>query len=160
MTDILTDQLVPMIDNLPAIPWKEKVAYLTWKFLQFDQIDCPLKHEFKDGLYIRYIRIPKDSLFIGRAHRHGHQVDLTEGMVIHLTEFARHVIEAPFTMVTKPGDQVICYALSDVIGKTYHPNPTNSRDLEALEAEAFESVDSLKTLGLSVHEKVSNLCLA
>lgn len=119
-----------------------------------EQTECPVTHRFEQNLYVRDIRIPAGSLFIGRAHRHGHVCQLLEGSVIHITENGRGIVEAPFEMMTTPGYHVVLYALTDVLGRTVHPNPSNSRDIAALEAEFAEPVEELKALGEQVQRRL------
>ena len=35
----------------------------------FEQVDAPVTHNFADGVYVRELLIPKDSLIIGKRHR-------------------------------------------------------------------------------------------
>jgi hypothetical protein len=49
---------------------------------------------------------------------------------------------------------MVLYALTDVIGRTIHPNPTGSEDIDELEADIFESPDVLKALGAVVAQRL------
>lgn len=150
MTDLLP---VPALDDLPEMPWSEKLAYLTYMFLQAPQIDCPLEHVFEDGKYIRNIAIPQGTLFIGRPHRIGHIVQLMSGSVLHVTENCRRIIPAPFSMTTSPEYQVCALALSDITARTVHPD-SGERDIEALEVALFGSIEAMKEIGEGVHLKL------
>ena len=145
--------MLKLLDSLPALSFPEKLAYLTHRFLTLEQTECPVTHTFKDGLYIREMTIPKDTLFIGRVHRHGHYCELVSGSVIHITEHERHELKAPFSMKTTPGYQMALYALEDVVGRTYHTD-NGERDLEKLEDGIFESVESLRQLGASIERRI------
>lgn len=147
--------IVPQWDQLPDhLTWKEKVAYLANQFLTMEQTDCPLTHRFEKGLYIREIRIPAMSMLIGRVHKHGHICQLLEGdiMLIH-HQGIREGFHAPSQIMTEPGYQMVAYAVTDVLAQTVHPNPQEERDITKLEADIFESVESLKELGQSVQSK-------
>ena len=96
---------------------------------------------------MRDMHIPAGTLFIGRVHRHGHVCQLLEGSVIHISETGQREVQAPFEMFTTPGTQVVLYTLTDILGRTVHPNPHAIRDTDALEADIFEPVDALKQLG-------------
>ena len=89
--------IVPQWDQLPQhLNWNEKLAYLTHQFLTMEQTGCPLTHRFEQGLYIREIRIPAETLIIGRIHRHGHVCQLLEGdLVLIHREGAREGFRAP-----------------------------------------------------------------
>ena len=137
----------------PQFAFKEKVAVLATEFLEQPQVSCPLTHIFERGFYIREIAIPADTLFIGRPHRHGHKCELVKGELLHVTPYGRLERQAPFALVTLPGYQVVIYAITDVIGRTYHPD-SGERDTDKLEAEIFESVESVKELGLKVQHRL------
>lgn len=151
-------QMIPILDSLPDLTWKEKLAYLTTRFLNEEQVEAPVTHLFEGDKYIREMRIPKDTLFIGRPHRYGHECVLVEGSLVHITETFRRVVEAPFSMVTQPGYQMVLYTLTDVVGRTIHPNSTQSRDSQALEDDIFETLDSMKALGHDVAHRMEALC--
>lgn len=151
---------VPAIDQLPEMSWKDKLAFLVYKSRDLPQTECPVEHIFEDGHYIREMRIPAGTFFLGRAHRYGHKCVLVSGEVMHITEHDRRYISAPFSMHSTPGYQMVMYAVTDVIGQTIHPNPTDSRDTQALEAEIFESIESLVDAGALISERMEGLCLA
>jgi hypothetical protein len=119
------------------------------------QTECAVEHRFEGQLYVRDMHIPAGTLFLGRAHRHGHVCQLLEGAVIHLSEQGRHRVEAPFEMFTTPGYHMVLYTLTDCLGRTVHPNPQGSTDTDALEADIFEPVDTLKELGSEIHKRLT-----
>jgi hypothetical protein len=141
--------LIPQLNQLESLPfsWSDKLAYLTYRFLTMEQTACPVTHHFEPGRYIREMHIPADTLFIGRPHTHGHEVQLISGVVIHLHEGRRILIDKPVSVVTPPGYQMAAYTLTDVVARTVHPNPNESRDVDALENEAFGAVELLRARG-------------
>lgn len=142
-------------DQLPTLSFKEKIGYLAYKFLSLEQTACPVEHEFTEGTYTRTMKIPADTLFIGREHLLGHQCDLVEGEVIHVTPEGKKLrVSAPFTLHTPPGYHTVFYTLTDVVGRTVHPNPTNTKDTEALEASIFEPAATLTLLGEYVDKRL------
>ena len=143
------------LDHFP-LTWEEKLAYLTFKFLKEDQTGCPLVHLFEDGHYIREMRIPAETLFIGRPHVFGHRVDLVEGKILHIEEHQKVVRYAPFSVHTVPGYQAVFYTMSDIVGRTYHPDD-GERDTDVLENRYFEPVEKLKTLGAQVRARIKQI---
>lgn len=148
----------------PQCSWAEKLAYLTYRLRPLadapPEESCPVEHIFEPGVYIREMRIPAGMLFIGRPHRHGHRCALLEGSVIHITEAnAPHGVQrdAPFEVMTAPGTQMVLKTLTDVVGRTYHPNPTESRDVAALEADAFHPLEDMLKLGKTVEMREAEL---
>lgn len=141
-------QDVVLWDSL-QLSWKDKVAYLTHQFLKLPQIGCPVKHSFDGDTYIREMVIPCGSLFIGRAHNLGHRCELVSGSVIHITPEGKRQIDAPFAVHTTPGYHMVMHALTDVVGRTYHP-AHGSTDTQALEDEYFESAHLLSQRGQEI----------
>jgi hypothetical protein len=147
--------VIPQLDGLPDLSWKEKLAYLTHQFLSMEQKACPLTHRFEQGLYIREIRIPAGTLLIGAVHRHGHVSQLLEGSLILVhPQGHREAFQAPSQILSLPGYQMVVYALTDVLAQTIHPNPTGERTVDILEADIFESAGSVKALGEHLHQSL------
>ena len=146
------------LDRRPELSWAEKLAYLTYQFYSETQISCPVEHIFTPGFYIREMRIPAHTLFIGRPHRHGHLVMLVEGKVLWIDEHFKKTVTAPFEVKTSVGYQAVFLALTDVVGKTIHPNPTDSKDVEALELEAFHPVQELLKTGETLFKRLETPC--
>lgn len=146
---------IPNWDQLPVLSWKEKVGYLTYQFSKLPQVEAPVSHSRGNGLYIRTMRIPANTLFIGRAHRYGHECTLLEGSVIWVTEQGRKQVDAVLTVHSTPGTHMVLYALTDVVGQTVHPD--KGGDIQAMEDDIFESVESLLTLGESVQKQLEQL---
>lgn len=135
---------------------KEKLAYLGFRFAQIsDGSVCPVTHIFEPGVYVREILIPAASLFVGRPHLFGHRCELVSGRIVLITEDSKTHMEAPAEMHTAPGYMMCLYAKTEVIGRTYHPNPDERRDVEVMEAEIFAPVAQLLEIGRRVHEKIN-----
>lgn len=149
-------KLRPQVHDTSALPapvtltWREKIAYLAYKLHDVEQTEYPLRHIFEPGKYIREIEIPAGQILIGREHRHGHLCLLLKGSVIMNTEKGRVRFDAPAEFVSQPGHQMVVQALTDVIARTVHPNPTESRDTDALHAEAFVNEAAMFALGHDV----------
>ena len=138
-----------------GLSFKEKLAYLGFKFAELsDGPACPVEHLFEPAVYIREMKIPAETLFIGRPHTFGHRCELVSGKVMLITEEAKTHLEAPAELWSTPGFMMCLYAKTDVIGRTYHPNPDERRDTEAMEDEIFGSVDELVALGEQVRAKI------
>ena len=146
---------MPTWDNLPQqLSWKNKVAYLAYEFGQLEQTSCPVEHIFEDGIYIREMRIPKDTLFIGREHIHGHRVQLISGEAILVTPDGKFYFKDGSEIRTNPGAHAVAYAITDLVARTVHPNESNSKDWQALEALIFEPAEKLIALGQRVKENM------
>ena len=153
----MQQSLMPFLDSLPVtLSWKEKVAYVAAQLLNgpHDAL-APVEHIFENCLYIRKLRIPAHRLFIGRAHLLGHECALLSGSIIVLAEGYQQRMDAPQAMLTTPGFHMIVYTLTDIVAQTAHPNPTNSCDWEALEAQIFEPAEVLAKLGRDVRRRLT-----
>ena len=96
--------------------------------------DCfPLKHTFGDGLYVREIRVPKDSLVITKIHKVAHPYFVLSGEISVLTEKGAEVIKAPYYGITPAGTKRACYCHTDTVWVTVHR--TNETDLDKIEKE-------------------------
>lgn len=95
--------------------------------------DCPLTHTFASGSYARTIYIPKDTLVVGKIHRHDHLNMLMAGRVVVATEEGPRKIEAPQVLVSKAGTKRVVYTYTDTIWTTVHL--TEKTDLEEIEDE-------------------------
>lgn len=151
--------LIPPLDQLEKVDlsWSDKLAYLTHKFLTLEQTDCNITHRFEPGLYIREMRMPAGTLFIGRIHRHGHEVQLLSGVVVHLHEGHRIFLDKPVSVQTHPGYQMAAFALTEVTARSIHPNPTDSTDVQELEDEYFGPVQHLIDRGRQIEDEMKEI---
>lgn len=138
-----------------GLTFKEKMAYLGFKFAEISQgRDCPVQHFFEPGVYIREMFIPAETLFIGRPHTFGHRCELVSGRILLITEQAKTHLEAPAELWSTPGYIMCLYAKTEVIGRTYHPNPDERRDTDVMEDEIFGSIAELVALGEEVRTRI------
>jgi hypothetical protein len=132
-------------------PWKDKIAILVREFGKIPQVDCPLKHYFAPGVYIREIFMPTGSIVIGKIHKTEHFNIIQQGKVSLIDDkLERHMLEAPITFVSKPGVQKVLYIHENTIWSTVHL--TCERNLEALEAALIEPHDSYPLLNRSLEK--------
>jgi hypothetical protein len=88
----------------------------------FDVVDCPVKHMFTNGLYIREIFMPAGSLITSKIHKTEHPYTVSYGMVaVSIDGGEWDQITAPYTGITKPGTRRVLYVIEDCIWTTYHP---------------------------------------
>ena len=108
--------------------------------------DLPLAHTFAPGAYARTIYIPRDTLVVGKIHKHAHLNMLMAGTVSVATEEGPVVMEAPKVLVSKAGTKRVVYAQTDVIWTTVHL--TEETDIEKIEdaiiAKTYEEFDAIQ----------------
>lgn len=77
----------------------------------------------------------RQSLCIGKIHRHAHINVVSAGRATVYTEDGLMEVQAPMTFVSAPGAKRVVLIHEDLIWTTVHPNPTDTRDLDQLERE-------------------------
>jgi hypothetical protein len=118
-----------------------------------DSPECPLKHDFADGIYMRQIRIPKGTVLTGKIHRHRHPNVLLSGECIVYTEGrGPEHLKAPLAMISEPGTKRAIYAMSDLHWITFH-NVGDERDLAKIEDWVIAP-----TYAQLEREKIEELC--
>lgn len=123
-----------------------------------DSENCPLKHHFSDGFYIREIFIPKGTVVVGKIHKHAHPNFLMKGKVRVITEYDGNTeLEAPLFMISQAGTKRVVLALEDTIWITVHNNLRNTRDLNELENEIIAK--DYNEIGLKDFLKEERICL-
>ena len=95
----------------------------------------PLKHSFADGIYVRQMSMKKESAVIGAIHNHLHVWFLLTGNITVTTENTQEDFIAPCYVVSTPGVKRVIFANEDSIFVNIHKNPSNTQDLDELEAE-------------------------
>ena len=90
-------------------------------------------HHFALQTYAREMRLPVDTVIVGKIHRFPCINILSKGKVLVSGEFERAVYEAPHTWVSVAGTKRAVLCLEDCVWTTLHQNPTNTRDLDELE---------------------------
>lgn len=122
-----------------------------------DSDNCPLKHTFAPGVYVREIFIPKGTVVVGKIHKHSHPNFLMSGEVVVVTESGgRENLKAPMSMISKAGTKRIVFAVEDTVWITVHA--TDEVDLLKIEdhviAKSYEEFNEFIKL---TNEKVLNL---
>jgi hypothetical protein len=123
-----------IIENVT--PSREAILRLQEAMAKYDQVDCPLRHTFAPGVYVREIFLPKDTLIIGKIHKHAHANLVTKGRCTVVTEFGRREVDArngPITFVSEPGAKRALYVHEETIWVTIHQ--THLTDLAEIERE-------------------------
>ena len=122
--DILTDETVTFDDRLDR--WEAFVANIP-------QQDCPLKHTFPEGMYVREIFRPAGCVVTSRIHKFDNPFFITKGKVTVVSENEGMVTyTAPYSGITKPGTRRVLLIHEDTIWTTVHLNLDNKTDHEEL----------------------------
>tara|TARA_R100000935_G_scaffold58460_1_gene95692 strand:+ start:1949 stop:2401 length:453 start_codon:yes stop_codon:yes gene_type:complete len=95
----------------------------------------PLKHSFAHGIYVREMKMDKETFVIGKIHKHDHIWFLLSGYLIVATENGTEEYKAPCYVKAPAGSKRAIYAVEESIWVNVHTNPDNIQDLEVLEKE-------------------------
>lgn len=138
----------PKIEEKELAIFKKQLSLvdLEKELLKLPQIDAPVTHNFADGIYVRELFIPKDSLIIGKRHRYETCNILLQGdLSIYMgPDIPVKRIKAPCIFNSKPGTKKMAYIHEDTIFVNVHP--TKETDLEKIEDEFIISEEEFITL--------------
>jgi len=117
--------------------WKDKIHIVMEGLATEPQTDCPLKHYFAPGVYVREIFMPAGTIVIGKIHKTEHFNIIQRGLCYLFNEDgSRQILQSPLTFVSPPGKQKVLYICEDTIWSTVHI--TQERDLEKLEVQLID----------------------
>lgn len=94
-------------------------------------------HHFWPGVYVREYRMNAGDMVIGKIHKHPHGAMLVSGRAAIATERGPEQFEGPQFFDSFPGCKRAVWALTDAVFITIHPNPSDTRDLRAIEDEVI-----------------------
>ncbi len=111
---------------------------------------CPLTHSFSEGIYVREMFLPKDTIAIGKIHNKDHTWFLIKGSLLVATEEGVKQIKAPVYFNSKAGCKRLALSLEDSVFINVHPNPNNITDVDELEKElvcsSYEQYEKYKQI--------------
>ena len=121
-----------------------------------DNANCPLKHTFADGIYVREIFMPAGTVCVGKIHRHEHPNFLMKGRVTVVTEDGGlQELSAPMAIISPAGTQRAVYVHEDTTWITVHRNPDNETDIDKIEefviAKSYDELPDLTQKELLCH---------
>lgn len=103
------------------------------KLPQLTEAERPVKHIFAPGLYLREIFFPAGSCVVGKIHKHAHVSFMLGDMTVYSVEGVKRLTGC-HTLVSPPGVKRAAFMHADTWFTNVHPNPTDERDPEKLEA--------------------------
>ena len=91
-------------------------------------------HVFAPGVYARVMTLPAGMTVVGKIHKYAHICLITHGTVKVVSEFDSGVYAAPRVWISEPGVKRTLHALSDFQMVNILPNPSDTQDLDEIEA--------------------------
>jgi hypothetical protein len=124
----------------------KSIEALEADLLKLPQVECPVKHTFGPGTYMREVFIPKGTFIIGHHHNFENINIFIKGHITFFTPDGEKIeMTAPKTFVGKTGRK-IAYANEDVIWANVFS--TNETDIQKLEEMLVTKSDTFKSFEL------------
>lgn len=108
------------------------IYQLEAELLKLPQVDMPVDHAFCAGLYARTMHIPAGTILTGAVHREESFFLVRKGDLIVSTDNGPKRLGPGDMSISKIGTKRAGIALTDVEVTTFHANPTNEQDPQAL----------------------------
>ena len=112
-------------DHLP-------IYRLEGALLELPQVDMPVEHSFCAGLYARTMHIPAGTVLTGAVHREESFFVVRKGDLIVSTDTGPQRLGPGDMSVSRVNTKRAGIALTDVEVTTFHANPANEQDPQAL----------------------------
>jgi len=122
---------------LATTPTLNQVRQLESELRELEQVECPVEHFFSPGMYTRKCSIPAGSVVVGKMHRHQHPTFLMSGTVRINTDRGMETITGPHIWISQENAKRALCTVTDCVFATVHLNPTETTDLEAIEADVI-----------------------
>lgn len=113
--------------NMPEIIEIEKLI------LSCEQVEMPVSHYHIDGVYVRSLFIPADTVLTGKIHNFESIAILAKGRIRITNGTESYIISEGHIMVDKPGVKRLGYAETDVVFITVHR--TDKKEVPDIEEE-------------------------
>lgn len=96
-------------------------------------------HRFTPGLYTRELRIPPGQIVVGKRHAVEHQVMLTKGKCLCVTERGLEEMQAPMHFISPAGEKRVVITTDDeAVWVTMHPTEyASTEDLDKIESDVI-----------------------
>ena len=108
--------MMPAIaNNLAPEVLRERIIIFENFLKTLPQIEIPVEHFFASGVYVRQIRIPKDTFLTGSVYKEPHVHFVLAGEMDVATENGVIRVKAPCTFVAPAGVKRAGYAHEDTI---------------------------------------------
>lgn len=96
------------------------VEVIKTKAAAMPQVEMPTKHFLVDGMYLRQIRIPEGTMFMGRKHKKFHFFLCLAGGAWVESDSGPVNIKAGMVLLCNPGSQRIGITYADTVFATVH----------------------------------------
>ena len=134
---------------------RQRLEELQEHLLELPQVELPLEHLYAEGVYMRVLHIPADTVLTGHIHKYECINVIPVGEIEVATEEGKKRIIGPAWFPSPAGVKRAGYTLRDTIWITVHANPTDERDddsmVDRLTVPSFKEYE--RFLELEQHRK-------
>lgn len=122
---------------------RQRVERLEATLEGLPQVECPVRHHFAPGVYMREMTVPAGTIATGAVHKTEHLTTVC-GRCLLTTDDGPQEFAGYTTFLSKPGAKRAIHAIEDTIVTTVHP--TTETDLDKL-CELLTESKSSELLG-------------
>lgn len=127
----------------PREALRARIYALEAELLEQPQVDCPVVHHYAPGVYVREMAVPPFTVLTGAVHKTEHLAVLLQGRIEVLTEDGLEMLEAPCTILSRPGIKRVGRTFEEgAIWSTIHANPDDCRDMDEIVARLCTTPNS------------------
>lgn len=117
----------------------------------FPLVDCPLKHTFVPGMYIREIFMPAGAVVTSMIHKTKHPYFIMKGAVLVYSENdGEQLLSEGDTGITQPDTRRVLRIIEDTTWITCHPTEIQPKDDS--EESVLEAVDLIVQQIIEKHD--------
>lgn len=131
---------------------RERVERLESIIEQAPQVDCPVRHHFAPGVYMREMTIPAGVALTGAVHKTEHANIVLRGHIVATTDDGTRELRGGDIFVSKAGTKRAGVTLEETVWITVHA--TTTTNLDALVEELSEST-AAELLGGSQNKQLA-----
>ena len=142
------------VDSVITLRAREKVQRLEDAMCMIPQVDCPMRHHFAPGVYLREMTIPAGTVVTGAVHRTENLVIVSAGRVRFLTDDGVKDAVSGDVITCKPGMKNAVVTLEDSRWTNVYPNPDNITDPDIL-IELFTESKASDLMGGSTNKQLA-----
>lgn len=129
----MSDVAAQEVAKQAGVPAEHLPIYrLEAELLKLPQVDMPVEHAFCNGLYARTMHIPAGTVLTGAVHKDESFFVVRKGTLIVTTDDGSAQVGPGFMSVTRANTKRAGIALTEVEVTTFHANPTNETDPQAI----------------------------
>ena len=130
-----------LAELLPDAPTREQIEHFAQLVLAAEQqhgmVDISTMHHLAGDVYGRSVLIPAGHALVGLPHKKAH-LCVCVGDIQVWTEGKTQRLTGLHVLPGQPGAMRIGRAFADTFWLAVHANPTETQDVESLEADLFE----------------------